>query len=101
MEEIQRPTVTEGEQLAQVEEQEVEECCWQELDKLQDHGIGASDIAKLKAAGYNTVASIAMACKKDLTSVKGLAEAKVDKAIEAAHKSCSCPPGVLFYGNLL
>ena len=73
------------------------------VDKLQDMGINAGDIAKLKTAGIFTfvfcvccvgawltslcrVSGILMQTKKDLCNVKGLSEAKVDKVLEAAGK---------------
>lgn len=56
------------------------------IEKLADAGVGAADIAKLKAAGVVTVAGIRMATKKRLTEIKGMSEAKVDKLLEAAGK---------------
>jgi DNA repair protein RAD51 len=49
---------------------------------LQEHGIAAGDIAKLQAAGYHTVESIAHATVRKLTEVKGISEAKVMKLKE-------------------
>merc|ERR1712151_1415547 len=42
---------------------------------------------KLKDAGFNTSQSIVFAMRKDLLSIKGLSDQKVDKIIEAARKS--------------
>lgn len=56
------------------------------IEQLEAAGIGASDIKKLKEAGYYTVASIAYATKKALCEVKGISEAKADKCIDAAGK---------------
>lgn len=53
---------------------------------MQDCGINAADIAKLKAAGLCTVSSIVMATKKELTNIKGINEGKIDKILEAAKK---------------
>jgi meiotic recombination protein DMC1 len=61
-----------------------------EIDKLQDSGIQAGDILKLKNAGCYTIESIMMKTKKDLIGIKGLSEAKVDKIVEAAYKICNC-----------
>ena len=41
---------------------------------------------KLKEAGHRTVGSVNMECKKKLTQVRGLSEAKVEKILEAATK---------------
>lgn len=57
-----------------------------EVDKLQDIGINAADITKLKIAGYCTVASILMVTRKDLLNIKGLTEQKIEKIQEAAMK---------------
>ncbi|KAL6078985.1 Meiotic recombination protein DMC1 B [Balamuthia mandrillaris] len=67
-------------------EDEEETVSFIEIDKLQDLGINASDIAKLKAGGLYTVASILMNTKKFLCSIKGISEAKCDKIVEAASK---------------
>lgn len=57
------------------------------IEKLQDAGINAADLKKLKDTGYNTSQSIVFAMRKDLLSIKGLSDQKVDKIIEAARKS--------------
>lgn len=57
------------------------------IDKLQESGINAADLKKLKDAGFNTSQSVAFAMRKDLLSIKGLSDQKVDKIIEAARKS--------------
>lgn len=57
------------------------------VDKLQDVGINVADLKKLKDAGYNTSQSIVFAMRKDLLSIKGLSDQKVDKIVEAARKS--------------
>ncbi len=56
------------------------------IDTITEHGIGAADVKKLREANYHTVQSIIMSTKKDLTSVKGLSDAKVEKILEACHK---------------
>ncbi|KAF8474253.1 hypothetical protein BDZ91DRAFT_353188 [Kalaharituber pfeilii] len=58
----------------------------QEIDQLQNHGIGAADINKLKAAGYFTIASCLSATRKNLAKIKGFSEQKVEKLKEAAAK---------------
>jgi meiotic recombination protein DMC1 len=69
-------------------EQESEEVehTFSEIDRLQETGINANDIKKLKEAGCYTVESVQMRTKKQLCSIKGLSEAKVDKILEAASK---------------
>lgn len=47
--------------------------------RLQAHGISAADIKKLKEGNIFTVEALAHACKKELTAIKGLSEAKVEK----------------------
>ncbi|KAJ3052181.1 Meiotic recombination protein dmc1 [Quaeritorhiza haematococci] len=56
------------------------------IDKLQDVGIGAADISKLKASGLTTIKSIQMAHTRNLNKIKGLSEAKIEKIKEAANK---------------
>mmetsp|Transcript_74643 Transcript_74643/g.177682 ORF Transcript_74643/g.177682 Transcript_74643/m.177682 type:complete len:351 (-) Transcript_74643:10-1062(-) len=68
-------------------EMDVEELPYSLVDKLQDAGINAADLKKLKDAGYNTSQSIVFAMRKDLLSIKGLSDQKVDKILEAARKT--------------
>lgn len=49
------------------------------VEALAQYGINAGDIAKLRAAGVHTIESLAFAAKKDLNSIKGLSEQKVEK----------------------
>uniref|UniRef100_A0A7S4Q7W6 Meiotic recombination protein DMC1 n=1 Tax=Alexandrium monilatum TaxID=311494 RepID=A0A7S4Q7W6_9DINO len=64
-----------------------EELPYNLVEKLQDAGINAADLKKLKDAGFNTSQSIVFAMRKDLLSIKGLSDQKVDKIIEAARKT--------------
>lgn len=57
------------------------------IDKLQDHGINAGDINKMKAAGICTIKGMLMVTRKELLSIKGISDQKLDKMIEAAQKS--------------
>ncbi|CAN0901221.1 DNA repair protein RAD51 homolog, partial [Linum grandiflorum] len=50
---------------------------------LQESGIAAIDVKKLKDAGLCTVESVAYSPRKELLHIKGISEAKVDKIIEA------------------
>lgn len=56
------------------------------IEELQNHGINAQDIAKLKSAALNTVTGVRMTPKRQLLKIKGLSEAKVDKIKEAVQK---------------
>lgn len=56
------------------------------IEELSSHGIGVSDIQKLKLAGICTVKGVNMTSKRSLLKVRGLSEAKVDKIKEAAAK---------------
>ena len=68
-------------------EQEGEESSFTPIEKLQSVGIGASDITKLKDAGFATIESVVYTARKNLLNVKGFGqEAKIDKIIEAAAK---------------
>ncbi|PVV05375.1 hypothetical protein BB560_000097 [Smittium megazygosporum] len=62
--------------------QEVDDFELISMDNLQKEGIAASDIQKLKAAGYCTMKAVQMATRKNLTKIKGISEAKVDKIKE-------------------
>ncbi|KAG8801193.1 Meiotic recombination protein dmc1 [Serendipita sp. 398] len=46
------------------------------IEELQNHGINAQDIAKLKSAALNTVTGVRMTPKRQLLKIKGLSEAK-------------------------
>ncbi|CAG8474680.1 6118_t:CDS:10 [Ambispora gerdemannii] len=67
-------------------EEEEEELFYTEIDELQNHGISAADITKLKSAGICTVKAIQMNTRKNLCKIKGLSEAKIDKVKESASK---------------
>uniref|UniRef100_A0A7S1AVC9 Meiotic recombination protein DMC1 n=1 Tax=Noctiluca scintillans TaxID=2966 RepID=A0A7S1AVC9_NOCSC len=83
---VPRSTATQG-AVAVAEVFEEEEVPYNLVDKLQDAGINAADLKKLKDAGFNTSQSIVFAMRKDLLSIKGLSDQKVDKIVEAARKS--------------
>ncbi|XP_062503605.1 DNA repair protein RAD51 homolog 1 [Corticium candelabrum] len=56
------------------------------LSKLEGNGVSASDVKKLEEAGYYTVEAVAYAPKKQLTTIKGISEAKADKLLSEALK---------------
>ncbi|PHU13862.1 Meiotic recombination protein DMC1 -like protein, partial [Capsicum chinense] len=76
------------EQLQLVEREEIddEEDLFEAIDKLISHGINAGDVKKLQDAGIYTCNGLMMHTKKNLTGIKGLSEAKVEKICEAAEK---------------
>jgi predicted RecB family nuclease len=56
----------------------------------QAHGIPAADIKKLKEGGVHTVEALAHAPKKELTAIKGISEAKVDKMQKEGESDQAC-----------
>ena len=56
------------------------------IEALQDGGINAADITKLKDAGFGTVGQLFQVARKKLLNVKGISEAKLDKILSAAAK---------------
>lgn len=56
------------------------------IDRLQDHGVNAGDINKLKGAGICTVKGLLMVTRKELLNIKGISDQKLDKMIEGAQK---------------
>ncbi|CAD6247444.1 unnamed protein product [Miscanthus lutarioriparius] len=73
-------------QLMDADRVEDEEECFESIDKLISQGINAGDVKKLQDAGIYTCNGLMMHTKKNLTGIKGLSEAKVDKICEAAEK---------------
>ncbi|KAI8898752.1 DNA repair protein RAD51-like protein 1-like protein [Globomyces pollinis-pini] len=71
-----------------IHEQEEEELQFGPLPiaKLQESGLSAGDIAKLKDGGYHTIEAIAYTPKKALMNIKGISDAKADKIIMEASK---------------
>lgn len=56
------------------------------ISKLEENGISAADVKKLKEAGYYTVESVAYAPKKALLAIKGISETKADRFLAEASK---------------
>ncbi len=56
------------------------------IDRLQEYGVNAADINKLKSAGICTVKGLLMVTRKELLNIKGISDVKLDKMIEAAQK---------------
>ena len=57
-----------------------------DISQLESLGIASADLKKLKQSGYFTVSSLLMATTLQLTAIKGLSEAKVEKIQEAVKK---------------
>ncbi|KAF9567455.1 recombinase rad51 [Mortierella alpina] len=74
------------EHLEMAEEEEEVYASHMLTEKLEECGIQAADIKKLKDAGFFTVESIAFTPKKALLTIKGISEAKADKIIAEASK---------------
>ncbi|KAG7387978.1 recombinase rad51 [Phytophthora boehmeriae] len=53
---------------------------------LEQAGINATDVNKLKDAGMHTVDAVAMATKKQLVAIKGISEVKAEKMLKAARE---------------
>ena len=54
--------------------------------------MAAADIKKLREGHINTVEAVARATKKELTSIKGLSDAKVDKLQNEGEHFILAPP---------
>ena len=54
--------------------------------------MAAADIKKLRDGGINTVEALAHAPKKELLSIKGISEAKVEKIQKEGKLVDSCAP---------
>ncbi|KAG2429936.1 hypothetical protein HYH02_013887 [Chlamydomonas schloesseri] len=79
MEEMHAQEVAEGEEGAGF-------CGPMTVEQLQAHGVAAADIKKLKEGGIHTVESLAFMPKKQLSEIKGLSEAKIEKMQAVAFK---------------
>ena len=60
------------------------------IDELQNHGIGAADIQKLKMAGICTIKGVHMTSRRCLLKVKGLSELKVDRSRRVPRSTMDC-----------
>ena len=66
-----------------------QQCEWLQVDQLADKGVSASDIKKLKEAGFHTAETVHMTTKRTLLDIKGLSEAKVEKILLGAQQICT------------
>ncbi|KAG9235114.1 Rad51-domain-containing protein [Amylocarpus encephaloides] len=71
-----------------------------DIDEIQAHGIGATDIAKLKANNIHTVASLISCTTKRLLKIKGFSDIKVEKIKEAAKKMAPSASGFITAAEL-
>ena len=55
---------------------------FKKIEELENFGVNKTDIAKLKAGGYNTIESVAHSTLRKLTDVKGISEQKATKLKE-------------------
>ncbi|KAI9328419.1 RecA-like protein Dmc1 [Obelidium mucronatum] len=69
-----------------LDDEEVEQEEIMEIDKLATCGINVADILKLKAAGIQTIRGVQMTTIRNLSKIKGMSDAKVEKIKEAAAK---------------
>ncbi|CEG39597.1 dna repair protein rad51 [Plasmopara halstedii] len=74
----------EEEQVMEMEEHELQGP--RLVNILEQVGINATDVNKLKEAGMHTVDAVAMATKKQLVSIKGISEIKAEKMLKAARE---------------
>ncbi|EPX72127.1 RecA family ATPase Dmc1 [Schizosaccharomyces octosporus yFS286] len=65
-----------------------DQMAFSDIEELTSHGIGMTDIVRLKQSGICTVQGVHMSTKRFLLKIKGFSEAKVDKLKEAASKMC-------------
>jgi DNA repair protein RAD51 len=56
------------------------------IEKLQTAGLAMTDIKKLHESGIFTIEALVRTPRKDLASIKGLSESKVDRMIQEASK---------------
>ena len=75
----------ETQEMDEEEEEEEGPKSYLEIDTLQQQKISPADIKKLKEANYFTVESIAYTPKKQLLTIKGISDAKVEKLQSAGY----------------
>ncbi|VDD96213.1 unnamed protein product [Enterobius vermicularis] len=68
------------------EEVEAEQLPYNIIDRLEQSGIAAADIRKLKEAGFHTCEAVAYSPRKDLIAIKGISEQKAEKIYMEAAK---------------
>ncbi|EDR23978.1 meiotic recombination protein dmc1, putative [Entamoeba dispar SAW760] len=87
MSEVKNKINEQEENVQEIEEDEIEEVpSFHSIDILQQQGINVGDINKLKSAGCNTIESVVMHTRKELCSIRGFSDSKVDKIMEAVSK---------------
>ena len=59
---------------------------FRDIEDLQSAGINVSDIKKLQEFGMNTIGQVLQSSMREMLTVKGLSEAKIQKIRECARK---------------
>ena len=70
----------------QKEDAQEEEVEFHPIDLLKDHGINQNDIQKLIDSGFMSIESVFYSTKKNLCTIKGLSEIKVDKILNICNE---------------
>eukprot|EP00208_Stichococcus_sp_RCC1054_P001661 CAMPEP_0206145472 /NCGR_PEP_ID=MMETSP1473-20131121/27460_1 /ASSEMBLY_ACC=CAM_ASM_001109 /TAXON_ID=1461547 /ORGANISM="Stichococcus sp, Strain RCC1054" /LENGTH=267 /DNA_ID=CAMNT_0053541703 /DNA_START=127 /DNA_END=927 /DNA_ORIENTATION=- len=87
MDQAERPQAGGDEECAEGEAQQDYGVQATRLEELVKFNIAQADITKMKAGGFHTVEAIWQTPTKELTEVKGMSEAKIQKLKEAAMKT--------------
>ncbi|KAJ2006001.1 recombinase rad51 [Coemansia thaxteri] len=82
---MQSEELEEQSEVAEVEQDE-EDSGPLPIQNLEQVGVSAADVKKLTEAGYFTVEAVAYTPRKQLLTIKGFAETKVDKILAEAAK---------------
>ncbi|KAJ1931861.1 recombinase rad51, partial [Linderina macrospora] len=83
---MQAEEYDERSEAAGLEEEEDMESGPLPIQQLEQVGVSAADVKKLNEAGYYTVEAVAYTPRKQLLTIKGFAETKVDKILNEAAK---------------
>lgn len=78
--------VTDDEETSMKEDEYEIDQTFIEIDKLQENGVNAADISKLKANGIATLKAVIMTSSRNMAKIKGLSESKIEKIKEAADR---------------
>ena len=69
----------------EVDQNQDNETEYHPIEILQDNGINNNDIKKLVEAGFNSLESLAYTPKKNLVTIKGLSDIKVEKIMKVVY----------------
>ncbi len=73
------PEVRNTAAIVETSEDEEDVRCYEPIELLQDAGINATDISKLKEDGFATIGQLFQVSQRRLLMIKGISEAKVEK----------------------